>query len=101
MKPKKAKPTRIRPYEGDMEIAQMISEKTGLEIIDVMSLALSAGLKAIRDNHYRVKLPLKLKIDESTEVEVSSPPAVQTAGGTMAFSSEGQSPTYKAKVRGK
>ena len=63
MKPKKGAVEKVRPFAGDIEIAREIAEKTGLARIDVMSLALSAGLKAIRANHYRMPLPLGFRVE--------------------------------------
>ena len=64
MPAKKSEVQKVRPYEGDMEIARRIVEETGLELIQVLSLAMSAGLKAIQSNDYRMTLPLALEVVE-------------------------------------
>ena len=53
---------RIRPFSGDEKIAEIISQRTGLSVIDVMSLALQAGLKAIEEDDYRMDLPIRFKV---------------------------------------
>jgi hypothetical protein len=55
---KKELNTRIRPYEGDTELADQIAEETGLSRIDVMSLSLHAGLAAIKENNLTFSVPL-------------------------------------------
>src|SRR4051794_35405948 len=67
MRRKKDKPEKIRPFEGDKEIAQKIADETGLDVVDVLSLALSAGLKAIEENDFKMPLPLKFQIAESSQ----------------------------------
>jgi hypothetical protein len=102
MKPKKATAVRIRPLKGDTEIAKTIAERTGLALIDVMTLALQAGLKAIEDNNYRFEVPIQLKVVPSSERKdyapkpehPHTPGSQETAGGSLAFSSE-TTPPYR------
>lgn len=96
MKPKKATTVRIRPFEGDVKIAQMIAERTGLALIDVMSIALQAGLKAIADDNYRLDLPLKVKVVPREEHGPTHPPD----NPSLAFSSEA-TPPYRTTGRHK
>jgi hypothetical protein len=100
MKPRKARTIRIRPFEGDEKIAKMIAERTGLAVIDVMSLALQAGLKAIAENNYRFELPIELRVVPSAErqdaLKASAPP--DNPSESIAFSSE-TTPPYRTTGR--
>jgi hypothetical protein len=62
MKPKKGPVVKIRPYAGDREIAAKISSLRGIDVITVMSLALSAGLRAIKANNYNLPAPLTMTV---------------------------------------
>jgi hypothetical protein len=100
MKPKKATTVRIRPFEGDEETARIISERTGLSMIDVMSLALQAGLNAIKNDDYRLELPIQLKKVPVSERKDRPREAESEVGGSVAFSSETPT-TYKTAGRNK
>jgi len=102
MKPRKAKTVRIRPFEGDEQIAKMIAERTGLAMIDVMSFALQAGLRAIKENNYRFELPLEMKVVPFPERKDRPREAENPTGSSssLAFPSE-TPPPYRTKGRGK
>lgn len=56
-------PRKIRLYEADEPDIKRIAEKTGLSEVDILSLACSAGVQAIKENDYKINLPLKFKVD--------------------------------------
>lgn len=75
MPAKKEPAARIRPYEGDSDKARKIAEKTGLDLITVMSLAMSAGLNAMVENGYTFPVPLVLRVVEKGEQAAPVNPA--------------------------
>lgn len=73
---KKGETTRVRPFKGDLELAQEIADFTGLPLIEVLSQAMSAGLKAIKQNGYVLPAPLTLQVIQSFKSESPAlPPA--------------------------
>ena len=99
MKPKKAKPTRIRPFAGDKEIAEKISDNTGLDVIVVMSFAMHAGLKALEENNYRMDMPFKFNLiptPKSKEPPAKAGQMREPPGESLAFAAEA-APKYQAK----
>lgn len=53
---------KLRPFLGDNEIAERISQAVGIDKNKIMAMALSAGLRAIKENGYRYEAPLALKV---------------------------------------
>lgn len=62
-KNKKGMPRKIRLFQSDEPDIKKISEKTGLSEVDILSLACAAGIQAIKENDYKINLPLKFKVD--------------------------------------
>lgn len=61
-KNKKGMPRKIRLLEADEPEIKKISSATGLSEVDILTLACSAGIKAIKDNDYKMNLPLQFKV---------------------------------------
>lgn len=64
---KKGKPSRLYILEDDEAALEKLCESTGLTSTMVMTLLVSAGLKAACENNYRLPLPLKFKIVQEVE----------------------------------
>jgi hypothetical protein len=62
MKRKKGEVTKLRPFEGDLEIAKKLSSDTGIPVSTILSLALAAGLRAIKANNWSMPTPLSMKV---------------------------------------
>ena len=82
---KSGKSQRLRLFEGDDDIAKEIAAKTKLDIADVISLACSAGLQAIKRNGYKMPLPLEMEVTSTEQQskpksEQNIPPATGDQG---------------------
>lgn len=67
-KPRKGPVQKLRLFEGDLEIAQAIADKTKLDLIAVLSLACSAGLNAIKENDYQFPMPMKFEVPKNAAI---------------------------------
>lgn len=82
-KNKKGLPRKIRLLESDGPDIKKIAEATGLSEVDIVSLAVSAGIKAIKENDYKLNLPLQFKValgSSLTNVEIAAIAAMPKAG---------------------
>lgn len=70
MRPKKSKAVRIRPRPGDLERAERIAEATGLGVTDIMCFAMSAALKALKEDNCRMELPLEMRVKATNAVAI-------------------------------
>lgn len=97
MKPKKGEVTQIRPFEGDIEIAREISRLTGIEVITILSIAMGAGLRAIKANNWSMPCPLSMKVvPHEITGEPGSPVVFPSAPDQAALAAE-ENVQYKIK----
>lgn len=59
---KKGKNVRLYIYEDDEPRLTQLQKRTGLTITSALSMVISAGLKALEKDEYRVTLPLKFRV---------------------------------------
>ena len=65
---KKGKPSRLYILEDDESSLAKLCESTGLTSTMVMTLLVSAGLKAAVENNYRLPLPLRFRISQEADL---------------------------------
>jgi len=67
------KPKRVWAYvnEDDGGALDKLSEVTGLEIVTILGVLVSAGVKAAVEAGYRLPLPLKLTVVEPSSARAS------------------------------
>ena len=95
-KPKKSSVQKLRLFEGDPEIARKIVEKTKLDLIDVYSLACSAGLHAIAENNFEFHMPLRFEVAQGkSQTAGTSYPETQV---TLVQSAEDAHPLAAAET---
>ncbi len=68
IKIKKGIPRKIRLLESDEPDIKKIAEVTKLSEVDIVSLAVSAGIRAIKENDYKMNLPLQFKVAMGTSL---------------------------------
>lgn len=61
-------PRKIRLLESDEPEIKRIAAATGLSEVDILTLACSAGIKAIKENDYKMNLPLQFKVTLGTSL---------------------------------
>ena len=73
---KKGKQVRLYILEDDEPILDKLSEATTLDTTTIMTLLVSAGLKACSANGNRIPLPLKFAVTSNAEspINEASPP---------------------------
>jgi len=82
IKNKKGMPRKIRLLESDEPDIKKIADATGLSEVDIVSLAVSAGIKAIKANDYKMNLPLQFKVTlgaSLSNAEIAAIAAMPTA----------------------
>ena len=69
----KRTPRQLR-LDGDTDKeVKKIADVTGLSQIEIIRQAVRAGVQAIKDNNYKLPLPLKLQVVAESEASVFPP----------------------------